>query len=126
MHLRCNGKAVLVLVSAFAGFGLACSERPPSGPAPFLGAWRNADARDTITLRFLNDGTVSIAITNPQVDYSFTASWQRLDSNRIRFTAPAGLPDFVLPRRAVVRFAIAHDSLTFSGGASSITYERAR
>ena len=80
---------------------------------------------DTVTLQFLSDKSVTIHVINPQVDYTLSAGWRWLDSNHVRITAPAGLPDVFLPKQANLRFTVTRDALTVSGDpAQSVTYHR--
>jgi len=119
-----HGMATCLLVAAVPFSPLACSRRAPSGPPPFIGAWRSVGARDTATLHFLDDGTVTIGVSNPRVEYLVTASWRLLDSNHVRVTPPAGLPAAVLPSRADVRFAVIGDQLTLTGGDGAVVAYR--
>jgi len=125
MQINSRNRSLLLGAGFFLVSGLGCSNGLPSGPPPFLGSWRSVISTDTVTLQFLSDKSVTIHVINPQVDYTLSASWRWLDSNHVRITAPAGLPDAFLPKQANVRFTVTSDALTFTGDpAQSVTYHR--
>ena len=120
---RSHRWSIFVLGAAAALSHCGCTPRRPSVPARLLGVWRSAGSQDTATLHFLEDGTLTIAVTNPQVDYSFSATWQPIDSNHIRVKPQAGLPDVVLPKSVELRITLAGDRLTLTGSAGdAVTY----
>ena len=125
MQINFRNRSLLLGAGIFLVSGLGCSNGLPSGPPPFLGSWRSVLSTDTVTLQFLSDKSVTIHVISPQVDYTLSASWRWLDSNRVRITAPAGLPDVFLSKQANLRFTVTRDALTFTGDpAQSVTYHR--
>jgi len=125
MQVNSRNSSLLLRAGIFLVSGLGCSSGLPSGPPPFLGTWRGVLATDTVTLQFLSDKSITILVISPQVDYTLSATWRWLDSNHVRITAPAGLPDVFLPRQANLRFTVTRDALTFTGDpAQAVTYHR--